>query len=309
MTKGKKVAIFVISVCILFAGVCGSIILTKANAQEGVIIRQYNTQRYTYANIGSNEDNEFVILNIGNNIQYTFYGDETGNITKVEAFSSLGNETFENIYNKKSGNFTFRGIVVSEWDGKEIVGSIENVTNVSGETIDAPFSSYDIEIWVQAFGEFKLQNITGAQVILLAGETEIRTLTTRFYAGQNNYLDIEMNYWAVGEDVDEVIFETRNVLPNEEINSSDIYNQGYNDGIQSQRPIIEQAEQNGYNNGYTAGTAQASNLGDILLGIGGAPVEMIVQMLDFELLGINISNLVMSILTAALCVWVVKMFI
>ena len=58
MTRNKKVAIFVISVCVLFAGVCGGIVLAKANAQEGIIVQQYHTQRYTYANVANNENDE-----------------------------------------------------------------------------------------------------------------------------------------------------------------------------------------------------------------------------------------------------------
>ena len=199
--------------------------------------------------------------------------------------------------------------MVSEWNGVEIIGNVEQVTSVESQYIDATFSFYEVDFYVQAFGEFKLQNIESSQVILTAGETQIRKLITRFYAGQNNYMDITMDYWATGEDVDEVVFETRSISTKNTENNTASYNQGYADGVQSQQNAIITAEKKGYNNGYKTGVAQASNLGNILLGIGGAPVEMITQMLDFELLGINIANLVMSILTAALCVWVIKMFV
>lgn len=87
------------------------------------------------------------------------------------------------------------------------------------------------------------------------------------------------------------------------------YNQGFINGQNSMQSTINSAREEGYNSGYTAGAQQTSSLGNILLGIGGVPFETLQSIFDFDLLGVNISSLVMSILTAAIAIWIVKLFI
>ena len=92
-------------------------------------------------------------------------------------------------------------------------------------------------------------------------------------------------------------------------NNNAIYQAGYNAGVQSQQGNISNAYNQGYNAGYAAGTAGSTNLGNILLSAGGVPFETLKSIFDFDLLGINISSLIMSILTAAVAIWLVKLFI
>lgn len=87
------------------------------------------------------------------------------------------------------------------------------------------------------------------------------------------------------------------------------YGQGYINGQNSMQEKVNSAREEGYNSGYAAGAQQTSSLGNILLGIGGVPFETLQSIFDFDLLGINISSLVMSILTAAIAIWIVKLFI
>ena len=91
--------------------------------------------------------------------------------------------------------------------------------------------------------------------------------------------------------------------------ASSAYDKGYIDGQNSMTNKINSARDEGYNSGYAAGAQQASSLGNILLGIGGIPFETLQSIFDFDLLGINISALIMSILTAAIAIWIVKLFI
>lgn len=91
--------------------------------------------------------------------------------------------------------------------------------------------------------------------------------------------------------------------------ASSAYDKGYIDGQNSMTGKINSARDEGYSSGYKAGAQQVSSLGNILLGIGGVPFETLQSILDFDLLGINISSLVMSILTAAIAIWIVKLFI
>lgn len=92
-------------------------------------------------------------------------------------------------------------------------------------------------------------------------------------------------------------------------NNNAIYQTGYNNGVQSQQGNISNAYNQGYNAGHAAGAAGSTNLGNILLSVGGVPFETLKSMLDFDLLGVNISSLIMSILTAAVAIWLVKLFI
>lgn len=87
------------------------------------------------------------------------------------------------------------------------------------------------------------------------------------------------------------------------------YNQGFVNGQNSMQSTISSAREEGYNSGYAAGAQQTSSLGNILLGIGGVPFETLQSIFNFDLLGVNISSLVMSILTAAIAIWIVKLFI
>lgn len=135
-----------------------------------------------------------------------------------------------------------------------------------------------------------------------------------YYGGTNNTTYVSISYtcpniWAQQiEDNTEstsIVIEYRANPGSNETS----YNQGYTNGQNSMQTAINSARDEGYNSGYAAGSQQASSLGSILLGIGGVPFETLQSIFDFDLLGINISSLVMSILTAAIAIWIVKLFI
>ena len=135
-----------------------------------------------------------------------------------------------------------------------------------------------------------------------------------YYGGTNNTTYVSISYacpniWAQQiEDNPEstsIVIEYRANPGSNETS----YNQGYISGQNSMQGEIKSARDEGYNAGYAAGAQQTSSLGNILLGIGGVPFETLQSILNFDLLGINISSLVMSILTAAIAIWIVKIFI
>ena len=86
--------------------------------------------------------------------------------------------------------------------------------------------------------------------------------------------------------------------------NSNLYNTAYNDGYNAGKNV-------GYNSGYTTGYEKAvkenNSLSGLILSVAEVPFGVIKSMFDFELLGVDIGNLVMSILTACLCIIVVRL--
>lgn len=183
-------------------------------------------------------------------------------------------------------------------------------------SISAP-SGYTFTLQLNAFLNDQIWGgIQTADVMIIQSVSTPYTYTQRinFYFGPRTgqaYVslswqctDIWKNFFVDSETRD-IIIEVRTT----ENAESNAYDQGYVAGANSQRPAINEARQEGYNKGYAAGMQQTSSLGNILLGIGGVPFETLQSIFDFDLLGVNISSLVMSILTAAIAIWIVKLFI
>lgn len=137
--------------------------------------------------------------------------------------------------------------------------------------------------------------------------TPLSMYTATFYFGSNTSKMIAVSFPIIATLPSGTILENRPEGSN--LNFQGNYQEGYQNGVQSQQPIISSAREEGYNSGYAAGAQQTSSLGNILLGIGGVPFETLQSIFNFDLLGINISSLVMSILTAAIAIWIVKLFI
>lgn len=80
------------------------------------------------------------------------------------------------------------------------------------------------------------------------------------------------------------------------------YNAGYNSGFNV-------GKVQGYNEGYDKAMSVSNNLFSYILSVAQVPVNMIQDMLDFEILGVNMANFVLSIFTACLVIVVLKIFI
>lgn len=270
----------VLSVCTIF--VAGR--TKKASADEITGI-QYTTQFYAPRMYSSNKTcygvTQFLINIILNEVgQYNVTVSATG-----------GNMT---------GSINMIGINSTEKNGTLYVNDQPNSVRVFG------FLTNKV-----------MQNPTYAYVMNgRSGATGSYTYWTRiyFYFG----VDTETTYIALSWTTDDT-FEK--ALTNADASTliteyretkdtaSSAYEKGYIAGQNSMTGQINSARDEGYNSGYAAGSQQASSLGNILLGIGGVPFETLQSIFDFDLLGINISSLIMSILTAAIAIWIVKLFI
>lgn len=85
------------------------------------------------------------------------------------------------------------------------------------------------------------------------------------------------------------------------------YDQGYADGTNNGKSI-------GYQTGYSDGYAEGANVDSTaftifngILNIGMIPINFFLAMFDFTILGINISNFVMSVLSVFVTIWLIRM--
>lgn len=101
----------------------------------------------------------------------------------------------------------------------------------------------------------------------------------------------------------------------ENLTDTQMYNQGYQDGLLAeQNNIYQQGREDGfsggYNQGYVEGIEAASNNNFFTL-IGAAvdvPITALTSLLNFTFLGVNLLAFVTSILTLALIIFVIKKF-
>ena len=89
------------------------------------------------------------------------------------------------------------------------------------------------------------------------------------------------------------------------------YNQGYSEGYNQG---YTQGETNGYNQGYNQGYSEGINqegnsLYDMVLAVVDTPFRVFNQIFDFDVLGINIKNIVLSFATIVIAIFVIKRFI
>lgn len=64
----------------------------------------------------------------------------------------------------------------------------------------------------------------------------------------------------------------------------------------------------GYSEGYNKGSADQQNLFGYIAAIGEAPANMIQEMFNFEIMGVNVSTVIFALLTTALVVILLKKF-
>jgi hypothetical protein len=87
------------------------------------------------------------------------------------------------------------------------------------------------------------------------------------------------------------------------------YEVGYQAGVDSQQQAISDAYNNGYNTGYEAGFSTDSTAATIFSGIlqvGMLPINILLAIFNFEILGINLSAFISAILTVCLTVIVIR---
>ena len=71
-----------------------------------------------------------------------------------------------------------------------------------------------------------------------------------------------------------------------------------------------QGQQAGYDSGYTAGIAAGGNNSflSLITAVVDAPITAFTSLLNFDILGFNVKNVVLSLLTAALVIACIRFF-
>lgn len=313
MTKINKkwtivIAIMFIAICV----VCSVFITKKVKAtNEGVKVSIYDSQTYSYSPIVYSIDGEFGFQSYGENCIFTFYTGENSAGGTIKCQMNTNYITSANQINLSTENQQRKDISVRMYtnaqDGSPTDDKVTGIISGAGNYLPEYYT-----VTAKRTGKCTLAQIQSSNVYYKrtsmqdnAGAWEI----TFVFADGNILFSFPCNLRGYG--TGSFLMETR--VANLNIDTGAIQNNAYNSGFQagvnSQQPEINSAREEGYNSGYAAGAQQTSSLGNILLGIGGVPFETLQSILDFDLLGINISSLVMSILTAAIAIWIVKLFI
>jgi hypothetical protein len=73
--------------------------------------------------------------------------------------------------------------------------------------------------------------------------------------------------------------------------------------------MYQQGKEFGYQSGFDEATKQNTNLWGFLISVAEVPVNMIQDMLNFEILGVNMADFVLAVFTACLVVVVLKIFV
>lgn len=87
------------------------------------------------------------------------------------------------------------------------------------------------------------------------------------------------------------------------------YQNGYNQGkLETSQKAYENGYQEGYSKGYNKGSSDQQSLYGYIAAIGEAPANMIQEMFNFEIMGVNVSTVIFALLTTALVVILLKKF-
>lgn len=94
-------------------------------------------------------------------------------------------------------------------------------------------------------------------------------------------------------------------------NSNDYYNQGYNNGYLDGSKDKNSYGNNEYHRGYNAGVESANKYSflGLISAVIDAPVRAFTSLFNFEILGVNLSAFMFGLLTLALIIFIVKLFL
>lgn len=194
----------------------------------------------------------------------------------------------------------------------------------------------DIDIRIYAPNEFDLNNTNTYNCTIYGKNNENTTqniikwqrqITYENEENANNYISFELNnlngapgqitFFNIKGQTENTILpvgtnQTYNTPTKISVNPSlyigfGIYNKEQVEYLQNQ------SYESGYNLGRTAGYNQATrennSIWSLLINVGQVPLDIVQDILNFEILGVNLSNLVMAILTAIMITIIIKIFI
>lgn len=149
------------------------------------------------------------------------------------------------------------------------------------------------------------------------GDTRFRTTLVMFYDNNGKSFGFQFCYYSNNYDIHNLLDRrTYYYLPN--FSDTDMYNQGYGVGYNNG---LTSGEQQGYNNGYNVGyqdgelngynnglnTTNTYSFSNLLTAVVEAPVNVFINLLDFNIMGYNLLSLVVGLLSLAVIVVIIKL--
>ena len=186
-------------------------------------------------------------------------------------------------------------------------------------------ASWDFTIYIRLYQDisikdfyFLLNNVEGIEELVFETDDGDMAMFEDNISYIYNELNLNLNsvryvyFVATGTSLLDVVVNIANNGYNQ--GYSEGYNQGYNQGeTNGYNQGYSQGETNGYNQGYNQGynkgTSGQNSLYDMVLAVVDTPFRVFNQIFDFEVLGINIKNIVLSFSTVAIAIFVIKRFI
>lgn len=186
-------------------------------------------------------------------------------------------------------------------------------------------ASWDFTIYLTLYRDiaiddfyFLFNNVEGIKELDFERESgDISSFTDYIsYVYNSQNLDIDsvkyIYFVASGTSLLDVVVNVANNGYNQGF--ADGYNKGYSKGeTNGFNEGYSKGEDNGFNDGfnkgYNKGVGSSNSLYDMVLAVVDTPFRVFNEIFDFDVLGINIKNIVLSFATVAIAIFVIKRFI
>lgn len=165
---------------------------------------------------------------------------------------------------------------------------------------------------------YNVTHFTYGSDVSYYGDTRFRTTMFIFYDNNGNSFGFQFAYYNTSYSYGVNMLKLRDYYFTPDFSNTDMFNQGYQTGYESG---LNSGKQEGYTNGYNSGyqdgettgynnginTANTYSFSNLLTAVVEAPVNVFIKLLDFNIMGYNLLNIVLGLLTLAIVVLVIKL--
>jgi len=250
-------------------------------------------------------DNGEIILTSGDLQSTSFFLNFTTGLIQAGyvTFSANSQYNYSLLFDSNIGEYF--GAWLLDYTGRQPLHTIEYVKTyydyIVRDNTTYYRNKYELSFYTLSSGYYRFTYWVVATDFAFA---EPFTLTSSMTT--NNSLDV-LNFSYTNDTTEDPIYKY--FIPNykqHEYTQDYVYSQGYNDGYNN-------GKGDGYQHGYNDGLRDGADYDDIsltiftgILEVGLLPVNVFLQLLNFEVFGINIGGLVTSLLTIAIVVIIIR---
>lgn len=231
-----------------------------------IIIDQYETKNYAKC------QGEFTVENKN-------YYDFVMNMAWIDG-TSWGTGQYMHVYILKNRESAF---ISNDTLNENAIAKPNHITFLDNLNVGYSFTAYNKTIMIYDINEKEIGFIT---VTSRYSKATAQNVYTQFLCNLNglSYYIIEPN--TIQQSI------------------TDAYNNGVNAGLKDKKAYGQQQ----YNAGYTQGVNAANNYSfeNLIFAVIDAPIQSLYGLLNFDLLGINILNLFLALLTTAIMIFILK---